>query len=81
MLLLCVTVCSEWFVCPQIAPVTHLAPLNSALFCAPASPLSSHLLRSPAGVGISGNEGMQAVRAADYAFAQFRFILVSATLI
>jgi hypothetical protein len=27
------------------------------------------------GVGISGNEGMQAVRAADYAFAQFRFLL------
>jgi len=26
------------------------------------------------GVGISGNEGMQAVRAADYAIAQFRFL-------
>lgn len=27
------------------------------------------------GVGISGNEGMQAVRSADYAFAQFRFLV------
>jgi phospholipid-transporting ATPase len=26
------------------------------------------------GVGISGNEGMQAVRSADYAIAQFRFL-------
>ena len=26
------------------------------------------------GVGISGNEGMQAVRAADYAISQFRFL-------
>ena len=28
------------------------------------------------GVGISGNEGMQAVRSADYAIAQFRFLQV-----
>jgi P-type E1-E2 ATPase len=26
------------------------------------------------GVGISGNEGMQAVRSADYAIAQFRYL-------
>jgi len=27
------------------------------------------------GIGISGNEGMQAVRASDYSFAQFRFLV------
>ena len=29
---------------------------------------------SPTGVGISGQEGMQAVMAADFAIAQFRFL-------
>jgi len=32
------------------------------------------ILEAHIGVGISGNEGMQAVRSADYAIAQFRFL-------
>src|SRR5690242_40504 len=34
----------------------------------------SMLQEAHVGVGISGNEGMQAVRAADYALAQFRYL-------
>ena len=34
------------------------------------------ILEASVGVGISGNEGMQAVRSADYAIAQFRFLKV-----
>jgi phospholipid-transporting ATPase len=32
------------------------------------------ILEASVGIGISGNEGMQAVRSADYAIAQFRFL-------
>ena len=32
------------------------------------------ILEAHVGVGISGNEGMQAVRSSDYAIAQFRFL-------
>ena len=34
------------------------------------------IMEAHVGVGISGNEGMQAVRSADYAIAQFRFLEV-----
>ncbi len=39
------------------------------------------IMEAHVGVGISGNEGMQAVRSADYAIAQFRFLEVPPCLI
>ncbi|CAI4217136.1 unnamed protein product [Parascedosporium putredinis] len=54
-----------------------VVPLVDSVICCRASPAQKALLvktASHVGIGISGKEGLQAARVADYSIAQFRFL-------
>ena len=61
--------------CFGVCMCVHACVCASVCVCVYVSPNSHRLAAAHIGVGISGQEGQQAVLASDYSFGQFRWVV------